>query len=46
MKKLVKMVKKEDTETLQKLEENTDVKFLLNKKKLNSFELDLIMNSE
>ncbi len=36
----------EDFETLQKLEENTDVKFLLNKKKLNNFELDLIMNSE
>ncbi len=40
------MSKKEDTETLKKLEDNADVKFLLNKKKLNSFELDLIMNSE
>ena len=40
------MSDKEKAETLQKLEENADVKFLLNKKKLNSFELDLIMNSE
>ena len=40
------MAKKEDAEMLQKLEEGTDVKFLLNKKKLNSFELDLIMNGE
>ena len=40
------MAEKEDFETLQKLEENADVKFLLNKKRLNSFELDLIMNSE
>ena len=37
---------KEDAEMLQKIEENTDVKFLLNKKKLNKFELDLIMNGE
>jgi hypothetical protein len=40
------MSKKEDVETLQKIEENTDIKFLLNKKKLNNFELDLIMNGE
>jgi len=36
----------EKDETLQKLEESADVKFLLSKKKLNSFELDLIMNAE
>ena len=36
----------EKDETLQKLEESADVKFLLNKKKLNSFELDLIMNAD
>jgi len=40
------MSEKEDIETLHKIEENADVKFLLNKKRLNNFELDLIMNSE
>ena len=34
----------EDEEVLEKIEENTDFKFLLNKKKLNRFELDLLMN--
>jgi hypothetical protein len=42
MKRLVKMV--EDEEVLEKIEDNADFKFLLNKKKLNRFELDLIMN--
>ena len=37
---------KEDIEMLERIEENADVKFLLNKKKLNRFELDLIMNGE
>ena len=38
------MADKEDIEMLQKIEDSTDVKALLNKKKLNKFELDLIMN--
>ena len=37
---------KENIEMLQKIEDSADVKFLLNKKKLNKFELDLIMNGE
>ena len=40
------MSNKEKVETLQKLEENADVKFLLSKKKLSNFELDLLMNGE
>ena len=45
MKRLLKMATKEDEDVLEKIEENADFKFLLNKKKLNKFELDLIMNN-
>ena len=34
----------EDEKVLDKIEENTDFKFMLNKKKLNKFEMDLLMN--
>jgi len=39
------MAGEEDEDVLEMIEDNADFKFLLNKKKLNRFELDLIMNN-